>query len=93
MFDSITAVIRAVDWSVYRISVFEMLIAILALTANLNLITTVVLTYILGRGFLIVESGTDFQGPVTQLIPFIVYTMSSLIFIGYSLLKSFSRDK
>jgi len=79
--------IRSVDWTGYHVSVFEVLLVVFALIKRFNLLSLLILGIVLGKGFYTVQSNTDFSGPVSQTVPFIVYSVCSVIFFIYAVFK------
>lgn len=92
MFESILDFFRSIDWSGFEVSIFEVLVVIFALIKRFNLLSMVILAIVLGKGFVMVQANTDFSGPFVDTIPFIVYTIFSLIFLIYAIVKMFSTD-
>ena len=92
MFESILDFFRSIDWSGFEVSIFEVLVVIFALIKRFNLLSMVILAIVLGKGFITVQANTDFSGPFVETIPFIVYTVFSLIFLIYAIVKLFSTE-
>ena len=93
MFEAILDYAREIDWTGYQVSIFEVLLVIFALIKRFNLVSLLILAIVLGKGFIVVQSNTDFSGPFSGTIPFMVYTVCSLIFLIYAIVKLFSHDR
>lgn len=92
MFERLIEFIREVDWTGYHVSVFEILLVVFALLKRFNLLSLLILCIVLGKGFYAVQSSTDFSGPFVQTVPFIVYSICSLVFFIYAIIKLFHHD-
>ncbi len=92
MFESFLDSIRSIDWSGYQISIFEVLLVIFALIKRFNMLSLLILAIVLGKGFIHVQSNTDFSGEFADTIPFILYTICSAIFLIYAMVKLFHSD-
>ena len=84
--------VRSVDWTGYHVSVFEVLLVVFALIKKFNLLSLLILGIVLGKGFYAVQSNTDFSGPVSQTVPFIVYAVCSLVFFIYAIFKLIHQE-
>jgi hypothetical protein len=93
MFQDIIDFVRSIDWSGYHISVFEVLLIVFALIKKFNIVSLLILSIVLGQGFIEVQQGTDFSGPISQMVPFIVYAVCSLVFFIYAMIKLFSHEE
>jgi len=93
VFEDILAFIKSIDWSGYHISVFEVLLVVFALLKRFNVLSLLILGIVLGRGFVEVQKNTDFSGRFVDTMPFIVYSVCSLIFFIYAMVKLFSHEE
>ena len=93
MFEAILDFFREIDWTGYQVSIFEVLLVIFALIKRFNLVSLLILAIVLGKGFIAVQSSTDFSGPFIDTIPFLVYTVCSVVFLVYAIVKLFSHDQ
>jgi hypothetical protein len=91
--ENILRFVNSIDWSGYQVSVFQVLLVVFALLKRFNIVSLLILAIVLGQGFIEVHTLTDFSGPFVQIVPFIVYTVCSLIFFIYALIKLFSQDR
>ena len=92
MFEDILSAVRQIDWTGYQISVFEVLLVVFALIKRFNVLSLLILGIVLGKGFYVVQQNTDFSGALIDTTPFIVYTVCSLIFFIYALVKLLTMD-
>ncbi len=92
MFEDIISAVRQIDWTGYQISVFEVLLVVFALIKRFNVLSLLILGIVLGKGFYVVQQNTDFSGALIDTTPFIVYTVCSLIFFIYALVKLLTMD-
>jgi hypothetical protein len=92
MLQDILEFVRSIDWGGYHISVFEVLLVVFALLRKFSILSLLILAIVLGRGFIEVQQNTDFSGPVTQTLPFIVYSLCSLVFLIYAIARLFSHE-
>ena len=92
MFEDILSFFREIDWTGYEVSVFEVLLVVFALIKRFNLLSLLILAIVMGKGFIIVQSNTNFSGEFAETVPFIVYTICALIFFIYAMAKLFSHD-
>lgn len=93
MFEDLFDYVRRIDWAGYHVSVFEILVVVFALIKKFNILSLLILAIVLGKGFIVVQSNTDFSGPFEQTIPFIVYSICGLIFFIYAMVKLFSHEE
>jgi len=93
MFEDILSFFRSIDWTGYEISVFEVLLVVFALIKKFNLVSLLILAIVLGKGFIVVQSNTNFSGEFAETVPFILYSVCALIFFIYAMVKLFSRDE
>jgi len=93
MFESILSFFREIDWTGYEVSVFEVLLVVFALIKKFNLLSLLILGIVMGKGFIIVQSNTNFSGEFAETVPFIVYSICALIFFIYAMAKLFSHDE
>jgi hypothetical protein len=93
MFEDIFSFFRAIDWTGYEVSVFEVLLVVFALIKKFNLVSLLILAIVLGKGFIMVQSNTNFSGEFVETVPFILYSVCALIFFIYAMVKLFSHDE
>ena len=92
MFEDILNYFRNIDWSGYEVSIFEVLLVVFALIKRFSVVSMLFLTIVLGKGLVMVYSNTDFSGPFSNTIPFLVYIVCSLVFLIYALVKLLSIE-
>ena len=93
MFEDILSFFRAIDWTGYEVSVFEVLLVVFALIKKFNLVSLLILAIVMGKGFIIVQSNTNFSGEFAETVPFILYSVCALIFFIYAMVKLFAHDE
>ena len=93
MFEGILSFFREIDWTGYEVSVFEVLLVVFALIKRFNLLSLLILAIVMGKGFIMVQSNTNFSGAFAETVPFIVYSICALIFFIYAMAKLFSHDE
>ena len=81
MFEGILSFFREIDWTGYEVSVFEILLVVFALIKRFNLLSLLILAIVMGKGFIMVQSNTNFSGAFAETVPFIVYSICALIFL------------
>jgi hypothetical protein len=91
--ESIMDFVRQIDWTGFEVSIFEVLLVVFALMKRFNMVSVLILVIVLGKGFYVVYSNTDFSGVFIDTVPFIVYTICSMIFLVYSIVKLFSHEE
>jgi type III secretory pathway component EscV len=92
MFEEILSFFRQIDWTGYEVSVFEVLLVIFALLKKFNLLSLLILAIVLGKGFIVVQSNTNFSGEFVETVPFLFYTVCALIFFIYGMAKMFAHE-
>ena len=92
MFEDFLAYVRQIDWTGYQVSVFEVLLVVFALIKKFNLLSLLILGIVLGKGFYVVQQNTQFTGSLIETTPFIVYSVCSLIFFIYAVIRLFDDD-
>ncbi len=93
MFEEILSFFRQIDWTGYEVSVFEVLLVIFALIKKFNLLSLLILAIVLGKGFIVVQSHTNFSGEFVETVPFLFYTVCALIFFIYAMVKMFAHEE
>lgn len=93
MFADILSFFREIDWTGYHVSVFEVLLVIFALIKKFNMLSLLILAIVLGKGFIVVQSNTNFSGEFVETVPFIVYSVCALVFFIYAMVKMFSHEE
>ncbi len=92
MIEDLLGFVRQIDWTGYQVSVFEVLLVVFALLRKFNVLSLLILGIVLGKGFYVVQQNTDFSGALIDTTPFIVYSVCSLIFFIYAVVKLFTMD-
>lgn len=92
MFEDIFSFFRSINWTGYEVSVFEVLLVVFALIKKFNLVSLLILAIVMGKGFIIVQSNTNFSGEFVETVPFILYSICAVVFFIYAMVKLFAHD-